>query len=259
MQDDAARWRLQYGTSALVAPKTYFGIRVLLALFWLGVTIASLANWASDTGIGYWFTKLTHWSALLELAYLTVGAYTTGMIVLSPEGTPALTRKNPWFVVCTMVLQNIMMPISFMVFLLYWTLVFSGSYSAISVLTHGVNFAVMIFDALINRQPLSIVQVVLPVSFALFYLVFTLIYWAAGGTYEDGVSPYIYKALNWERPNRVLVLSFFIVLIITPCVYALFVSCFRLEVCCDRAQADVERGQANVVTGSGARAVASKA
>jgi O-antigen ligase len=50
--------------------------------------------------------------------------------------------------------QKIALPGSFFVFVLYWALVFNGSFNLISVFTHGVNFVVMAMDTLFSRQPL---------------------------------------------------------------------------------------------------------
>ena len=126
---------------------------------WAAVVAWSLGDWVHGYEIGYWFTKLTHWSAVLQLAYHAVAVYTTGVVVLRAS-SEAGARTNPSFVVATLVLQSVMLPISFMVCLLYWTLGFGGTLHALSNFTHGVNFVAMAFDGLINRQPVSTAQVV---------------------------------------------------------------------------------------------------
>ncbi|KAG8465890.1 hypothetical protein KFE25_005460 [Diacronema lutheri] len=145
-------WHTRYGTSACLTPKAFFAVRVALAVSWAAVVAWSLGDWVHGYEIGYWFTKLTHWSAVLQLAYHAVAVYTTGVVVLRAS-SEAGARTNPSFVVATLVLQSVMLPISFMVCLLYWTLGFGGTLHALSNFTHGVNFVAMAFDGLINRQP----------------------------------------------------------------------------------------------------------
>mmetsp|Transcript_21020 Transcript_21020/g.62169 ORF Transcript_21020/g.62169 Transcript_21020/m.62169 type:complete len:271 (-) Transcript_21020:258-1070(-) len=236
-EEHAIIWRQQYGSSLCLPPLVFFGSRLTLLLAWLAISIWSLASWADYAPMGYWFTKLTHWGLALELAYFAFAAFTTGIIVLGKDETQK-SRRRPWFVVVTQVLQDIILPISFMIFLMYWTLVFSGTIFPVSIATHGINFLLVVVDQLINRQPLRLLSIIFPAMFSLVYLVFTLIYYAAGGTFEDGESPYIYEALNWENPTVTGTMAFVIVVIVTPLVYLLMVGCYRLEVLCDQGQRD---------------------
>ena len=93
-----------------------------------------------------------------------------------------------------------MLPGSLIGALMYWFVVFDGVFYAVSIEATAVLFAMVVLDVWVNRQPYyyafhGVAGAVLSMG----YLLFTVIYWAAGGEDPNGF-PYIYRALNWERP-----------------------------------------------------------
>lgn len=73
---------------------------------------------------------------------------------------------------------------------------------AITVVGHAFNSLLTVADLLISRNRLVLGHFVAPMLFALGYMVFTVLYFALGGTNEDGTSPYIYPALDWRGFGR---------------------------------------------------------
>lgn len=173
---------------------------------------------------GFWFTQLTHWTLLFELVYLGFAASTTAMAQFGrvPDGTGR--SGTPWFVSVTWALQPAVLVGSFLVFAMYWALLYDGgAVEAISVVTHGVNFGVMLVDFAICRQPFYLAHVYMPLAFALLYLLFSAIYYAAGGVYhKDLTSRYIYSVIDWSDPSSALKLGGAIMIIAIPTIYALF-------------------------------------
>ena len=95
-------------------------------------------------------------------------------------------------------MQNIALPCTLLVTLLYWALVFDGTIdNAVDVNTHGVNFVVMYLDMLLNGHPLRLGHVYQPVLYAFIYTIFSLIYDLSGGMDQLG-NGYIYSSLDWS-------------------------------------------------------------
>lgn len=57
-------------------------------------------------------------------------------------------------------------------------------FPAISIITHGLNTVMMLIDFLVVAFPLRILHMVYSMSLAIFFFVFTLIYYFCGGTDE---------------------------------------------------------------------------
>lgn len=78
----------------------------------------------------------------------------------------------------------------FWCFVLYWT--DNIPVSPTNVMTHACNSALMFLDMLIMAYPLRLYHVVQPIILGLIYVVFSAIYYAAGGT-----DKYVYCICNW--------------------------------------------------------------
>ena len=70
----------------------------------------------------------------------------------------------------------------------------------LTFLAHALNSIVAALDLLISgrRNPQHVSHFIGPLGVGVAYVTFTIIYFAAGGTAEDGCSPYIYEALDWR-------------------------------------------------------------
>lgn len=72
-------------------------------------------------------------------------------------------------------------------------------------LVHGMNSIAMLLELLVVLHPMYILHVIYSLLIGLIYLIFTLIYYAAGGTDKHGNS-YIYKILNWDNPGATMII-----------------------------------------------------
>jgi len=206
----------------------FIAARVIIALVWLCCVIWSIADWCDGYAeFKYWLTKLTHWGAMFELVYFCFAAASTYMAIYG-NVADGKGDATPWFVQATWFLASVVPCVAFLVCVLYWVLVFKpedGSPQVLSVVMHGGNFALVLIDLLLCRQPFYIAHVYMPMLFGATYGLFTLVYYAAGGTFEDGVSKYIYAALDWSDPAGTGNLLGLIVLLVLPIVYC---GCFCL-------------------------------
>eukprot|EP00928_Gymnodinium_smaydae_P082603 TRINITY_DN65923_c0_g1_i1.p1 TRINITY_DN65923_c0_g1~~TRINITY_DN65923_c0_g1_i1.p1 ORF type:complete len:264 (+),score=25.30 TRINITY_DN65923_c0_g1_i1:64-855(+) len=219
------------GCGSKVSPRTYFVARLSLFLLWLMAVAWSIVDWIHYHPIVYWPTKLTHIGAVWELLYFAFAAFSTGMAIWSDASNES-DEETPWFVSVTWFLGSALMVLSLTVFALYWLLVYEGGpiYS-ISVVMNGGNFVLAFIDFTWSRRPSNFAHIWVSLMFSIVYATFTWLYFAAGGTHEDGVSPYIYSSINWaDDPSGATSLLGLIVLVAIPLMYITFYAMFSF--CC---------------------------
>lgn len=102
----------------------------------------------------------------------------------------------------------------------------SSSSCAIDIHTiqlHGINVVLVLIDLAVSRMPYQFLHILYPSLFTLLYVIFSLIYWGAGGTNHRG-DTFIYSALDYGSRSTAFGLA--IILIIAPA--ALYVILFLL-------------------------------
>lgn len=171
----------------------------------------------------------------------------------------------PLYLPATVISYCVALPGSFLVFTMYWVLVYQVDYCdeggckpprALSCMTHGANFAVMLVDILICNQGWRLAHFAYIALYCLVYLAWTGLYYALGlyrrcscpepdddaseGAFDDD-NPhpgckelgdddkadecrYIYTSLNWAKGARggTLALGMVIVLFVVPVVWLMF-------------------------------------
>lgn len=71
---------------------------------------------------------------------------------------------------------------------------------------HVTNLVITLIDLMVCAHPMRLMHVFQPVALGLCYSAFTGFYYALGGTNRLGYQ-YIYSILNWERPERVVLIT----------------------------------------------------
>lgn len=112
--------------------------------------------------------------------------------------------------------------LSFVVFKLitFMILYLSTALSAGSINKHLMNGILVLISLIITAKPLRILHMYQPVLFSVFYVIFTAIYYSAGG----GT---IYNILDWGSVGGALGLSLPLALIATPIVHLFCFSLFQ--------------------------------
>ena len=87
----------------------------------------------------------------------------------------------------------------------------------------------------------------MPVAYSVAYILFTVIYYAARGTSEDGHSRYIYKALDWGNPKASGRLSGIIILLAVPSLYVVFFLTVMSRHCLGICVRDTAAGKRDLV------------
>lgn len=98
------------------------------------------------------------------------------------------------------------MPGSLLVTLLFWCLVFPYWPDAAKIpvvyLIHGVNFAVMVGDAVVAPMPFRLRHAVLIVAYGITYVSFSFFWWLGGGTNEWGALFSALRPALRRRPSE---------------------------------------------------------
>jgi hypothetical protein len=213
-------WKVAFGRPGglvpCLPPRVFLAVRGLLLVVWTAVNVWAIYMMATKYNfpMQYFMTKLTAWTSILLFVYLGFACYATGMAQLSSRADGS-GRETPWFVSIAWMLHTTNLVMQPLMSIMYFALVHewgaerpSGtdagtgsearySFEAVFV-GHAFNSVLTTVDFLISRHVLKLAHFVLAVLFAASYIVFSILYYIAGGTNEDGHSPYIYPALDWR-------------------------------------------------------------
>lgn len=159
-----------------------------------------------NTDVKYWFIYLTHWGLMTETLYFLFALITLMAAVFSQEPErKRMENPKPWYMSFTFGLQSIMLPLSFMIALMYWVLEFNpadGRPAALVMATHGGNFLLMLLDFILGQQPFFFMKIFWPIGYICVYGLFSYIYFRNGGDTETGKHN-IYQSIDWQNPAGV--------------------------------------------------------
>jgi len=75
---------------------------------------------------------------------------------------------------------------AFFITVFYWSLLYGGNNSYWNTFAHALNSIVVLLDLGTAAKPWRLEHVYWPVCFGLWYLIFSLVYYGAGGLDPDG-------------------------------------------------------------------------
>ena len=116
------------------------------------------------------------------------------------EGTQ--TTHMAWFHKAMWVIYNISASGGLLVTTVFWILLFNPDFGlrAFTIIYHGFNTIAMLADTMLTSMPVRLFHVIYSMLLGVVYVLFTVIYWAAGGTDPFG-RPYIYPQTDYTgRP-----------------------------------------------------------
>jgi len=227
-QLDDVTWKVAWGepggTCSCLGPMGLFSVRFLSWFFWI-----SFWMWRFFGGnLRYYY--LTHWTATFELVYLSFAVLSNLMAITTFHGIPdGKGRDTPWFARVAWAMQGTALVMSILVFLLYWVLDFSfvcaaGTCPVIdfpNVAMHGLNAVIMVIDTSVDKVPMYLTHIFLPVAYAACYMTFNIVYQMQTGQV-------VYGILDWEgAPSRAASIAAAVLLVVLPLFYGLAVYCSR--------------------------------
>ncbi|XP_018322706.1 protein rolling stone [Agrilus planipennis] len=192
-----SQWQQTYGPSII-----YLGLRWTIALFFLIVWILSIIF-----SQGKWTIYLTDWGLTVCTfqALLSAMMVTVWVITYANKDFNIEQYKKPLYLMPYKIYwaaNTIATDLAFLISIVYWSLLYdSNDLDTMNVMIHAMNSVLMLLDLMVVAHPVRIVHFYLPVFFGIVYLVFSLIYWSAGGTDRYGCS-YIYTILDWNKPGQ---------------------------------------------------------
>lgn len=207
-------------------------VRFILALYYT-ISICYLLIYQFQL---YFFIYLTHWTALVFTIYLVVASVN---VIIDRKYWMKYDNAEretifPLVLSCRHKLQWFLMIVytnmSIIVTIVYWSVLYSPDPSLLyyNLTAHTFPSILGVLDILLTPIPVRIIHVVYPVSFALTYMIFTLIYWAAGGTDPSGNSAIYTGFLDWDGPGMTSLSMFLCAIGITVCQFVLW-GLFRLK------------------------------
>ncbi|XP_053628688.1 protein rolling stone isoform X2 [Cherax quadricarinatus] len=165
------------------------------------------ANFALEGGIdapiqrkAYHFIYLTNWAYLSIAIMNMVHACIMTTSWLRYRRTAQLPKTVTTDLKVLWALQNLVFLPALLITSAYWTAIYDPVYpvTALNAEVHIINSVYVLVDLWVVASPLRILHFYIPLCFMIVYLVFTLIYWAVGGTTPDGKSA-IYPIVDWDN------------------------------------------------------------
>lgn len=182
----------------------YVAYRWFWALYHLGWWIANLVE---EGGVGapakrkaYHFIYLTNWAYLSIVIMNGVHAIIMTVSWLEYRRTAHLPKTMVTHLKVLWVLQNIVYLPALLITAAYWSAIYdpANPITALNAEVHIINSVYVIIDLWVVGSPVRILHFYIPFSFMFIYLIFTLIYWAAGGTTPEGGTA-IYPIMDWNN------------------------------------------------------------
>ncbi|KAJ8301965.1 hypothetical protein KUTeg_020952 [Tegillarca granosa] len=226
--------------------------RIFWALYhfvWIIITGVYSWQWAGPEPEEQvkWFIYLTDWCYFM----LTISTLIDAIVVIyvnikQPEIVQGLymymftcnrccfdfttgeSTRMTWYLKTDWVLLNVANCSAVSVALLYWGLVHNSAepMTAVNIETHALNAVYVILNLCVVRLPVRFYHLFHSVIYGAVYIVFSGIYYGAGGTNENG-NPYIYSVIDWRKPGTAVLYSIVVVFIALPVVH-MFLYCVYL-------------------------------
>ncbi|KAI5644970.1 hypothetical protein NE865_02944 [Phthorimaea operculella] len=164
----------------------------LTAIFYSQITYGIEGRW------NWWYIYLTHWGLMTVLLSTAFSIVVSCVAYFSSDSDD---DDLPWYVKIYWVLYNIATPLSMLITIFFWTVLYKkGSPIPLALCGHGTNTVVMVVLLLSSRQPSRVLHFYQPFFFAVTWAFFSVIYHLCGGTNTEG-KKFIYAVVDWSKPG----------------------------------------------------------
>ena len=112
----------------------------------------------------------------------------------------------------------------------YWTILFENdTVDANNITKHALNSVFMVIDTFLSSIPIRLFHWVYALLYLVIYILFSVFYWLAGGTNNQG-KPYIYSALNYgDFPTTTAILLVVFLLMVLPILHLIYFGLTKLR------------------------------
>uniref|UniRef100_A0A2A4JV90 Protein rolling stone-like n=1 Tax=Heliothis virescens TaxID=7102 RepID=A0A2A4JV90_HELVI len=192
-------------------------IRTLVFIGFAGSVVAAFVVLVQDDiNPGYGFIFMTRWGLYVN----TITSFLACCVSLTElfrgsNTTPAVLVKAYWL--C----YNISSTLAFFITIFYYSFLTEvaaeGGYEVnpvVDLLLHGINSVLMFCLLITSRHPHRLMHFYIPLLFAIIYVIFSVIYYFAGGMSPIGTH-WIYPQLDWEKPGEAMILIVAVALVLS--------------------------------------------
>lgn len=189
----------------------YVVYRWFILLSWVAILVCSLLEIGSYKHHGHrelFLIYLTHWDLLFGFAQSLLGAIITTKR-FNLQKSPLFAAERMWPSTLDRfywVTYTITASMALGVTGCYWGLIHNPEIHVVdplNIMQHCFNSVLMLTDLFISNVPFRMRSYWWCPVVVIFYSIFTVIYYAAGGLDKKG-NHYIYKVLDWQKPERAL-------------------------------------------------------
>eukprot|EP00095_Tigriopus_kingsejongensis_P005529 maker-scaffold282_size228295-snap-gene-1.24 protein:Tk05529 transcript:maker-scaffold282_size228295-snap-gene-1.24-mRNA-1 annotation:"hypothetical protein DAPPUDRAFT_306029" len=215
--------------------------KVVIFLFALGNYIGNLATSSEGAYFLIYMTNQGITILLLE-QILSTGllAYHFWNHRTQPNPVVSSFYKVSWTI------TNITWTSAVFISIFYWSILYDNNFNYFGFFVHGLNSVICLLDLLVSARPFRMHHVYIPALFGVWYVLFSLIYFWAGGTDAEG-NGYIYSVLDWSNPGLSIgVVCGAAVGIVV--VHALIFGLYKLRVFCSGPSTDSEDDEQHFFT-----------
>ncbi|KAK6179859.1 hypothetical protein SNE40_012117 [Patella caerulea] len=210
-------------------PLLYAVYRSILAAYSIMVVVASGLK-SSGPKVFIWFTYWAYYTLTLSFIVRCFTAWLYRLYWTNPNGE-YYWKYTPRVLKIQFVLVNIASTVSPVISIIFWLAVYDPETgpTAVSINTHGINVALVLLDTIISRHPVKLIHFFHSVIFCVVYALFTVLYWAVGGTNHKN-EPYIYKILDYSGKTDVAIMYVLLVPFVgAPLCHCLIYTIFKLR------------------------------
>ena len=218
----------------ILHPLILFIVRLALTIFCVVCVICS--GFQDSNGETKWFIYLTNWSfTILTISFILLSSLSAcdvyrewkdrfqqtensqdqygtfedeeaGTMNLASETEtpggvkkPAVIKPAPsrWYHQIFWLVYDVAFCVGIFVTICYWSFVLKGTPDFLDISTHALNTVFILVEVILGRVPIRLLHVVYTMIYLSAYVIFTVIYWTAGGRNAKD-EPYIYEILDYE-------------------------------------------------------------
>eukprot|EP00164_Ancoracysta_twista_P001122 GFYU01001473.1.p1 GENE.GFYU01001473.1~~GFYU01001473.1.p1 ORF type:complete len:281 (+),score=89.46 GFYU01001473.1:90-932(+) len=204
---------LEYSfTSPYISPMTFAIFRIVMGFYLLSWVIVAGVEQDNE---GKLFMYLTYLSALVISVWFLYSGVLTYLFAKDPE--VITSGKGKVAAEWQYRTNNLALIGPFLIVVVYWGVIYTGGHvTAYNVHVHGINFVQTLADFFLSRTEFSIGNAWVTYIYGITYLIFTVIFYGAGGNNTMG-KPYVYTFLDYgNNPTTAVIYVFGIVLIVFP-------------------------------------------
>ncbi|KAK9751876.1 Aldose 1-epimerase [Popillia japonica] len=223
-------------------PSIYYLVyRLMVTLYLAGtwlLTVIDPKNFdKSQEFRSKWLIYLTNWGYSICMVQSLICTICVGTWIIhgnkvndnGTRGPPLIKYTYKLYWTC----NTIAVDIAFGITVLYWALIYDRktmNLDAQNVFVHGTNSIVMFVELCVVKHPVYFVHFYWTIFFGMVYCIFSVIYFAAGGTSRTD-DPYIYNVLDWRNGGKTtaICLAVLVFLIILHC-FSWCISLLRIHI-----------------------------